>query len=138
MKHQNLEQVANHTLMINCEINFKRIHLCSLWDQQGQDFFLPNGCHNKVVYQYFELILSDTLFQNILIVLHQSIDVELHVQFLQIFVLLEPQTARVVFYVYLSYLFYYISYFFLMEDVTYSLHRVLKIIKNLKQSNHSF
>jgi hypothetical protein len=123
MEHQNLEQVANDALMVDREIHFKGIHFCSLGDEEGQNLFLPNGGHDEVVDEYFELVLSDALFQNILIVLHESIDVELHVEFLQILVLLEPQTTPVVFNVYLRYLFYYVSDLFLVQDVPYSVHR---------------
>jgi len=54
---------------------------------------------------------------------------QLHVEFLQVFVLFEPNSAGVVFYVDLGYLFYYLFYLFLVKNVAYSLHFNLKIIK---------
>ena len=79
--------------MVDGEVKFHGVHLCNLGLELGEDPFLPDGGHDEVVDQGFELVLGDAFLQDELVIFHDGVHMELHVEFLHILVLLEPQTA---------------------------------------------
>lgn len=90
-----------------------------------QNFFLPCGGHDEIVDEHFIFILGDALLQDILIVFHERIDMQLHIQSLQTLVLLEPHSTRVVLYIDLTYLSDELLYLLVVEDVAESaLHAI--------------
>lgn len=78
---------------------------------------LPCARQYQVIDEYFELVLSDALFKEELIILHDCIDVQLHVQLLQALILTEPYVRSILCDIKLPYLPNQLFYFLLMQDV---------------------
>ena len=112
--------------MIDGEVQFHGVHLCNLGLELGEDSLLPDGGHDEVVDEGFELVLGDAFFQDELVVFHYCVHMELHVEFLHVLVLFEPQTAGEVLDVELHYLADYLPDFFLVQDVPDCVHLYFK------------
>lgn len=85
--------------MINGEIHLQRIQaliLVNLPDTR-QNLFLPGTAHDEIIDQQLKFILTDTFLEDIFIVFHDGIDVELHVQPLKGLVLFVPDGTCVIF-----------------------------------------
>ncbi len=78
----------------------------------------PSGTHNQIINKCFKFILSDAFLQNILIILHNRIDMQLHIEFLQTFILFEPKSRRVIFYINLNNFRNQFFYLLLMQNIT--------------------
>ena len=114
--------------MIEGHVQLHGIHFCNLVLNLSQNLLLPNRRHNEVIDKYFELVLRNALFQNELVVLHDRIDMQLHIQLLQSFILFEPKRIRVVFYVELDYLTNQLLYLLLVQNIPYCIHLHFKLI----------
>ena len=108
--------------MIYRQVNLHRVHLSDPRFQLQQDLLLPNTGHYQVVDQSFEFILGQALLENELVVFHDCVYVQLHVQFLEVLVLLEPRSCCVLLYVELSYFFDELADLLLVQNVTDLVH----------------
>lgn len=104
--------------MVDCEIQLEGIWRLPEAPDLRQDFFLPSGSHDEIVDDGLELFLSDALLKDVLIVFHECVDVELHVETLQALVLLVPDCVGVVCDVDLGELSNQLADLFLVEDIT--------------------
>lgn len=96
VEHECLEYVADDRLVVNGEIQLKRIWWLAKAPDLRQDFFLPSGSHDEIIDDSLELFLSDALLKDVLIVFHECVDVKLHVETLQALILLVPDRIGVV------------------------------------------
>jgi len=117
VEHKSLQNIANDRFMINGKIQFERVGRLSQTSYPCQNLFLPCGSHDEIIDKHFILILRDALLQDVLIILHERIDVQLHIQSLQTLILLKPNSTCVVFYIYLTNLTDELLYLFVVEDV---------------------
>ena len=97
MEHKNFQNIADDALVVDWEIELHWIHFCYLVFDVLEDVFFPERSHDEVVDEYFKFIFCDTLFEYKLIIFHDGIDVKLHVEFLHILILFEPEGISIVF-----------------------------------------
>jgi hypothetical protein len=125
VEHKSFQNIANDRLMIDGKVKLKRVGRLSKRPYFGQNLFLPGGGHDEIIDEHFILILGDALLQDILIIFHERIDMQLHIQPLQTFILLEPHSASVVPYIDLTYLSDELLYLLVVKDVAESaLHAI--------------
>lgn len=93
----NFQHIADNSLMIDSKIELKPIKLVKLTLDKRQNPPLPHSSNQQINNQNLILLLDQHLLQYKLIILHDSIDMKLHIKFLQFFVLLEPDWRGVVF-----------------------------------------
>lgn len=91
-----LEHVADDRLVVDGQVDLEGIEAPDVGPYQGQHSLLPDRGHQQVHDQHLVLLLHQHLLQDELVVLHDRIHVQLHVQLLQPLVLLEPHRRQVV------------------------------------------